>query len=64
MAPLESQSLTEFFPCHSIMRDQKMKNIKKMGSILIANFYSQTYLYIFIFIRRLYVQSMDFVFKS
>lgn len=55
-APLESQSLGSFLIlCHSTVRDQKMKNIKKMGPILTANFYMQMYLYIFTYT---YMKSM------
>ena len=35
------------------MRDQKMKNIKKMGSILVADFYVQMCVYIYIYIKAL-----------
>lgn len=37
-----------FMLCCSMMRDQKMENIKKMGSILVADFYVQTCVYIYI----------------
>lgn len=39
-----------------------MKNRKNMGSVLRMNFYMQTYVYIYTFAQKLYVQPVDFFF--